>query len=76
MNYKINSETIKSAVKCKKNFSCLNGNNPTFCSIVCNVSDKIHFVKSKKICVYQNSFGGSVFCGCPVRKEIYNKYKI
>jgi hypothetical protein len=50
---------------------------------LCNIDDcsegKIHFVipePNDHHCDYKTPFGYSFTCSCPVRKEIYNTYKI
>ena len=73
----VDDNIIKGTTKCKKKFSCLSGET-TLCSVELCIENKIHFIKcvSKESCNYRISFGFSYVCNCPVRKEIYNKYKI
>ncbi len=72
------SETIKNATKCRKGFSCLNGNRENMCKVELNIGDKIHFVKciDDKPCDHRVPFGYSFVCLCPVRKELFNRYNI
>ena len=73
----IDEDTLKSTTKCAKDFSCLKGQNE-FCKIEYCVSDTGYFVKCKEhtYCSYKDKFGGSFYCTCPTRKEIYSKYKL
>jgi hypothetical protein len=76
MEIKIDEDTLKSTIKCEKDFSCLKGQNE-FCKIEYCVSD-VYFGKCKEhtYCIYKRALGDSFFCSCPTRKEIYSKYKL
>jgi hypothetical protein len=78
MEFQINEDILKNTTKCTTNFSCLSGNRTDLCKVEYNVDDKIHFVNciGSKPCNYRIPFGYSFICQCPVRKEIYNRYKI
>ena len=77
MNIKVDDDIIQQTTKCGKNFSCLSGEKP-ICSVELCIDNKIHFIKcvSNKSCSYRVPFGYSDVCTCPVRKELYNRYKI
>jgi hypothetical protein len=74
----IKKEIIESAKKCEYNFECLSNKN-CFClsSIVNNIIyDKALFIKcNENSCGYNIIFGQSTICTCPVRSEIFKKYK-
>ena len=74
---KISDDIIKKADRCKKNLICLSGESD-LCKVEYYVDDKIHFVKCVNIkpCSYRIPFGYSCVCICPVRKEIFNRYRI
>jgi hypothetical protein len=76
MNIKVEDNIIQQTTKCGKNFSCLAGETP--CSVEHCIDNKLHFIKcvSNKLCNYRVPFGYSDVCTCPVRKELYNSYKI
>jgi hypothetical protein len=76
MNIKVDDNIKQETTKCKKKFSCLSGETP--CSVELCIDNKIHFIKcvSKEPCSYKVPFGYSDVCTCPVRKELYNNYKI
>ena len=77
MDFRVSAGTLRATTKCKKNFSCLKEKNRDCCGISDCINDEIIFVKSQKpSCPYQQMFGNEFICGCPVRKEIYNKYRI
>ncbi len=77
MNIKVDDNILKKTTKCREKFSCLSGGTP-FCRVELCIEDTIHFIKcvSNKSCVYKVPFGYSYVCICPVRKELYNRYKI
>jgi len=77
MNIKVDDNILQKTTKCGKNFSCLSGGT-SICSVELCIDNKIHFIKcvSNKSCGYRASFGYSYVCTCPVRKELYNNYKI
>jgi hypothetical protein len=77
MDIKVDDNIIEQTTKCRKNFSCLSGETPIY-SVESNINNKIHFIKcvNNKSCSYILSFGYSFICTCPVRKELYNRYKI
>ncbi len=73
---KVHEDTIKNASRCKKNYSCLSGGN--LCKVDMCVEDKILFIVcvNGETCNYRVPFGYSYVCTCPVRKELYNLYKL
>ncbi len=77
MNIEIDKEIIDKTTKCEKCFSCLSDNLEQSCKVEYCVSNTVYFVKclNAALCSYKVSFGGSYFCTCPIRKEIYNKYR-
>lgn len=76
MNIKVDDNILQKTTKCRKKFSCLSGETP--CGVELCIDNKIHFIKcvSNKSCNYRVSFGYSDVCTCPIRKELYNRYKI
>ncbi len=72
----IDANIVKSATSCAKNKACLE-NPGSVCPVVSPVSDDLIFVskKSTQNCSYFSPYGYSGFCKCPVRQEIYKKYK-
>jgi hypothetical protein len=79
MKYIVSKNSLNSTTKCKGSFSCLEGNPECLCNIDDCSEGKIHFVipeANDHHCDYKTPFGYSFTCSCPVRKEIYNTYKI
>jgi len=72
----IDKDTIENACFCNKNKSCLD-NPKNLCPITADITDELIFVSKQKSpeCGYYVNFGYGGFCNCPVRKEIYRKYK-
>jgi len=77
MNISKSDGILESATKCKKKFSCLKVERD-ICAVEDCVNDSVLFVKSKykASCPYQQMFGNEYICNCPVRKELYEKYRI
>ena len=78
MVFKVDKKTIEQSTKCQKCFSCLENNGKDLCKVNQCIEDKILFVECDDInyCSYQKSFGDNKYCQCPVRKEIFTKYKV
>ncbi len=79
MDICVSNEAISQTTKCKKNMSCLKGATDALCSVERCVNAELHLVTclDKENCSYRISFGKKgQFCGCFVRKDIYNKYNI
>jgi hypothetical protein len=71
------SEDILSATKCcKRKSSCINDELNQICKVTDCINGVVHFVKpvQGRNCEYQQLFGYSCFCSCPLRKEIFRKY--
>ena len=78
MDINVSDRIRKAAACCKKGFSCLQKGKGDFCAVEDCVNDSVLFVKSQynASCPYQQSFGNEFICNCPVRKELYDKYRI
>jgi len=75
MNKKIDKKIID-ATACEKSFECL-ANPDYLCKVTTCINGEVHFLWcSEKECKFKISFGDDCFCSCPVRKEIYNRYKV
>ncbi len=74
----VHDDIIKNTNRCKKDHSCLSGFAADLCQVEMCIGEKIHFIKcmNENICNYRIPFGYSFVCTCPVRKELYNKYKL
>jgi len=78
MGIEINEEIKSLATLCKHAYACLTSENHVLCKVNDCINGKVHFIecKDQNYCEYQKSFGNGHVCNCPVRKVIYNKYKI
>ena len=75
MPKKIDKQTVDST-ECEKAFACLN-DQEDLCKVTYCVSGKVHFLEcNERKCKFKTQFGDGNFCTCPVRIEIYNKYKV
>jgi hypothetical protein len=72
----IDKEIIQKATKCDKQFACLNNKQHACCEIFKRFNNEICMIykANNHTCNYKES-GFSDVCTCPVRVEIYNKYK-
>jgi len=78
MDIKVSDRVREAAEKCKKGFACLKKGKDDICAVADCVNDQILFVKclNDKYCSYQQPFGNEFICNCPVRKELFDKYRI
>jgi len=78
MEIKIDANTLKQTLHCEQNFKCLKNDLTELCKVENCFNGEIHFIQcsDKLVCNYKQIFGSSSICTCPVRREIYNKYKI
>ncbi len=78
MRLEINENVLNNTTRCSKNFACLSGNGQCLCKLTYCFNGKSYFIKpnGNLLCTYKVSFAGNVLCGCPTRKEIYNRYRI
>jgi hypothetical protein len=79
MKFIVSENTLNSTTKCKESFSCLYGSKECLCDIEDCAGEKVHFIKPRNnvaICEYRMAFGYAFTCNCPIRKELYNHYRI
>ncbi len=78
MSIEINEDIKALATLCQHDFACLKSESHALCKVKDCINGKVHFIecKDQNYCVYKKSFGCEYYCSCPVRKEIFNKYKI
>jgi len=69
-------EIREQATRCRKGKSCLEGE--AHCRVVDSVADKVFFVEGEggRSCSYCLSFGDASYCNCPLRQELYRKYRV
>ncbi len=77
MKYEISQEIFRQTLECDRDIECLVPGNQPSCSIKDCVNQKVHFIaKHNRHCPYHLHFGNEIICTCPVRKELYNRYKV
>ena len=71
-------EHLKKTTECEKGFVCLSHKIDSVCSIEESRDNMRLFVKAPADieCVYKIPFGGSFFCACPMRTELYQRYGV
>ena len=75
MKFKISADILNETIKCRTNFSCLNGSTECLCTVKEKVNNAILFVKpADNRCNYCLPFGYSQICLCPARMELFKKY--
>jgi len=75
--FEIDKMIIDQAKDCDRNFECLTDPDQPSCKVSECLNDNVHFlVELCRPCLYFLKWGfNDHICTCPVRKEIYNKYK-
>jgi hypothetical protein len=78
MGINVSELIVKATTKCKKGFSCLSGKTACMCKVTASNPDHTLVIKphSSDPCNYHLSLGNAHYCLCPVRNDIYNRYKI
>jgi hypothetical protein len=79
VKFKIPEDIVKKAAKCEKKLRCLSENNENICKVLCHMEFDICFVKCSnedKDCPYFEPHTRTSLCKCPVRNEIYMRYKV
>jgi len=67
---------ITDSTECEKSFECL-ANQENLCKVKLCIAGEVHFLKcDDNVCKFKAYFGNESLCTCPVRKEIYNRYKV
>lgn len=77
MNFQIPEEIVKETTKCNKELKCLTGEAILHCNILYQAKDEDIFYQclEKGDCAYLEPFKETTICTCPIRKEIYQRYK-
>lgn len=76
MQWSVDEEIRSQTTRCQKDFACLKGGD--LCPVDHCVDGTVHFIRCKNSapCSYQLSFGEGAVCLCPIRKALYNRYKL
>ncbi|OGX11114.1 MAG: hypothetical protein A2351_07995 [Omnitrophica bacterium RIFOXYB12_FULL_50_7] len=75
--FKISPAIIDSASECLNHLSCLSGSG-TMCKIKKQADNRVMFVRKHghQNCPFAIPLGADCICTCPVRVEIYRKYRV
>ena len=78
MKTKVDDYILQATNKCKNNFSCLEGNKECMCTIVHSNNNHTVQIDGKPVssCNYILSMGSKMYCLCPVRNELHNRYNL
>jgi len=74
----VNEHVKTAASRCCKEYSCLSENPGSLCRVIFCVNSKILGVlcTEEDFCTYKHTMEDRTCCTCPVRLEIYEKYKL
>ena len=79
MKMEIDKKIIEKTKHCPNNYGCMKAENRILYNhnVVECLNGKFHIVNcSEHYCHYKLSYGKSIICDCPVRKEIYRLSKL
>jgi hypothetical protein len=77
MKYQVGDKLQEMTTRCEKGFSCLDGDPSCLCAVTDCVMGDVVFVEFKKdYCRYSVSYGNERICTCPIRKALYNQYRV
>jgi hypothetical protein len=78
MDLHVSNEARRATKYCAQGFSCLDKNRKDLCAVEENILGIVFRIKclNTEVCSYQYSLSDGCFCACPVRKEIFNEYRI
>jgi hypothetical protein len=78
MGIEIDEHIREATYKCNKDFACLQDKKTCLCEVDHVNGNRTVQIQTKPVnsCQYILKMGSSVYCLCPVRNEIYNRYKI
>lgn len=76
--FEVGEEVRKQADRCPRGQRCLQGKEEIRCPVSDCVGDKVFFIAGDpgKACKYCNTFGHSCYCSCPLRQELYRKFRV
>lgn len=74
--FEIDPQTINDT-ECDKNFICLT-DEPLYCSVCDSMGQSMVRLACKDLleCRHNKSYGALHLCDCPVRNEIFRKYRV
>jgi hypothetical protein len=78
IDIRIGQDIISKATVCTNDFSCVSGDKSCLCEIESHPKEPLYFLThlNNKRCNYSYVFGYYNVCLCPVRQEIYKRYRV
>jgi hypothetical protein len=79
MAFTVSQESKEKATECPFNFQCQQNNTRLMCTVEKEINNYGVFVKScsrEEFCSYRLPYGFTQICLCPVRLEIFKKYRV
>jgi len=78
MGISVSDLILKATTKCKKGFSCLSGSTDCLCTATALRPDRMVVITPSTAdpCDYHRRLGNAHYCLCPVRNDLYTRYKI
>ena len=75
---KIDDAVVKKTTKCHCGFSCLSKSKGCLCSVLHFIGHEMVQIKSNvsNSCNYHILYGNEHFCLCPIRSELYQRYRM
>jgi hypothetical protein len=77
MNYAVDEKIKEAATKCENGHACLECEEHELCAVQHFVMHELLFVECLHTasCPYKEKVSKITICTCPVRKEIYRRYR-
>ena len=79
MALQVQDQTREQTSECKFSFQCLEEATRNVCTISPCLVEEVYFLHTTKnhLCSYKKKIGScSYICKCPIRKELYRRYRI
>ena len=76
---KVSGAILKDTTNCRNSFACLSGETECMCEVIKSArAYNVVAIKPKSIDSCKNFFhlDNTIYCLCPTRNEIYNRYKM
>ena len=78
MVFNVSDAATQACTECSHGQSCLQEGTESLCKVSSCVDGAVHFIACAHDgpCPYKQPVWDRFRCNCPVRREIYNKYKV
>jgi hypothetical protein len=74
----VSNEVRQACKECPRGQACLDDDTGYLCPVSCCVDGALYFItcKHEGPCPYKHALWERLVCDCPIRREIYHKYKV